>query len=130
MELDLDWRWHQKALDYGCNFSIKPDAHSIKELDHMHWGVEKARKGGVPPNRVLNAMPLAKRSRHLQRRRQTASRAAERASETGHMRQNERGSSALPAFRRGHRSSAGSFGRSCLPQQGPCIVVNSKRSDY
>ena len=58
--LDLDWRWHQKALDYGCIFSINPDAHSIRELDHMHWGVEMARKGGVPPDRVLNAMPLAK----------------------------------------------------------------------
>ena len=73
--LDLDWRWHQKALDYGCIFSINPDAHSIRELDHMHWGVEMARKGGVPPDRVLNAMPLAKLLRHLQRRRQTASRA-------------------------------------------------------
>ena len=74
--LDLDWRWHQKALDYGCILSINPDAHSIRELDHMHWGVEMARKGGVPPDRVLNAMPLAKLLRHLQRRRQTASRAA------------------------------------------------------
>jgi DNA polymerase (family 10) len=26
--------------------SINPDAHSIRELDHMHWGVEMARKGG------------------------------------------------------------------------------------
>jgi DNA polymerase (family 10) len=74
--LDLDWRWHRKALDYGCIFSINPDAHSLKELDHMHWGVEIARKGGVPPVRVLNAMPLAKLLRHFQRRRQTASRAA------------------------------------------------------
>lgn len=74
--LDLDWRWHRKALDYGCIFSINPDAHSIRELDHMHWGVEMAQKGGVPPDRVLNAMPLAKLLRHLQRRRQTANRAA------------------------------------------------------
>jgi DNA polymerase (family 10) len=69
--LDLDWRWHQKALDYGCIFSINPDAHSIRELDHMHWGVLMARKGGLPPDRVLNAMPLAELLRHLQRRRQT-----------------------------------------------------------
>ena len=74
--LDLDWRWHQKALDYGCIFSINPDAHSIRELDHMHWGVEMARKGGVPPDRVLNAMTLAKLLRHLQRRRQSTSNAA------------------------------------------------------
>ncbi|MER8911500.1 hypothetical protein NKH99_28210, partial [Mesorhizobium sp. M0854] len=50
-----DWRWHQKALGQGCIFSINPDAHSIRELDHMHWGVEMARKGGVPAKRVLNA---------------------------------------------------------------------------
>ncbi|OSI42073.1 hypothetical protein BSZ22_01095 [Bradyrhizobium canariense] len=27
----------------GCMLSINPDAHSIPELDHMHWGVEMAR---------------------------------------------------------------------------------------
>jgi DNA polymerase (family 10) len=25
--------------------SINPDGHLIRELDHMHWGVEMARKG-------------------------------------------------------------------------------------
>ncbi|WP_420737981.1 PHP domain-containing protein [Bradyrhizobium japonicum] len=70
--LDLDWRWHQKALAYGCIFSINPDAHSIRELDHMHWGVEMARKGGVPPDRVLNAMPLAKLLAHLSKRKRSA----------------------------------------------------------
>jgi DNA polymerase (family 10) len=74
--LDLDWRWHEKALGYGCIFSINPDAHSIRELDHMHWGVEMARKGGVPPDRVLNAMKLPKLLQHLQRKRRTADRAA------------------------------------------------------
>jgi DNA polymerase (family X) len=67
--LDLDWRWHQKALDYGCIFSINPDAHSIRELDHMHWGVEMARKGGVPAERVLNAMPLPRILAHLAKRK-------------------------------------------------------------
>jgi hypothetical protein len=57
--LDLDWRWHQAALDCGCMMSINPDAHSIAGLDHMHWGVGMARKGGVPADRVLNAMTLS-----------------------------------------------------------------------
>jgi DNA polymerase (family 10) len=39
---DLDWRWHQAALGVGCILSINPDAHSISELDHMHWGHERA----------------------------------------------------------------------------------------
>jgi DNA polymerase (family 10) len=42
----------------------------------MHWGVELARKGGVSPDRVINAIPLAKLPRHLHNRRQTAARAA------------------------------------------------------
>jgi len=66
--LDLDWRWHQLALDCGCMLSINPDAHSIGELDHMHWGVEMARKGGVPAERILNAMTLAAIVRYLRRR--------------------------------------------------------------
>jgi DNA polymerase (family 10) len=63
--LDLDWRCHQAALGFGCMMGINPDAHSIPELDHMHWGVEMARKGGVPSNRVLNAMSLPQITRHL-----------------------------------------------------------------
>jgi DNA polymerase (family 10) len=74
--LDLDWRWHQAALDFGCVMSINPDAHSIRELDHMHWGVEMARKGGVPPDRVLNAMSLAEITRYFRQKRRSLSRAA------------------------------------------------------
>ncbi|WFU75466.1 DNA polymerase/3'-5' exonuclease PolX [Bradyrhizobium sp. CB2312] len=74
--LDLDWRWHQAALDFGCMLSINPDAHSIPELDHMHWGVEMARKGGVPAERVLNAMTLPEISRYFRRKRRFLARAA------------------------------------------------------
>jgi DNA polymerase (family 10) len=74
--LDLDWRWHQAALDFGCMLSINPDAHSIPELDHMHWGVEMARKGGVPADRVLNAMTLPEITRYLRQKRRPLARAA------------------------------------------------------
>jgi len=74
--LDLDWRWHQAALDFGCMMSINPDAHSIPELDHMHWGVEMARKGGVPSDRVLNAMTLPEITRYLRQKRRSVARAA------------------------------------------------------
>ncbi len=63
--LDLDWRWHQTALDLGCMMSINPDAHSTREIDLMHWGVEMARKGGVPKDRVLNCLSLAKLETYL-----------------------------------------------------------------
>ena len=56
--LDLDWRWHERALERGCMMSINPDAHSTDEVDLTHWGVVMARKGGVPKERVLNCLDL------------------------------------------------------------------------
>jgi DNA polymerase (family 10) len=73
--LDLDWRWHQAALGFGM-MSINPDAHSIPELDHMHWGVLMARKSGVPADRVLNAMSLADITRYMRQKRCSLARAA------------------------------------------------------
>jgi DNA polymerase (family X) len=68
--MELDWRWHRRALDLGCRLSINPDAHSIRELDLMRWGVALARKGGVPKERVLNAMTVAQLVQHLKRRKE------------------------------------------------------------
>src|SRR4029453_19410508 len=70
--LDLDWRWHRRALELGCMMSINPDAHSTDELDLTHWGVEMARKGGVPAERVLNCLTLQEITRHFTRRRKRA----------------------------------------------------------
>ena len=67
--LDLDWRWHRRALELGCMFSINPDAHSIDELDLTRWGVLVARKGGIPPERVLNSLDLKEITALLQARR-------------------------------------------------------------
>ena len=39
--------------------SINPDAHSASEIELTHWGVEIARKGGVPKDRVLNCLGLS-----------------------------------------------------------------------
>jgi DNA polymerase (family 10) len=70
--MELDWRWHQRALDLGCLLSINPDAHAIRELNLMRWGIALARKGGVPKQRVLNAMSLAQLRRHLKGRSTTS----------------------------------------------------------
>jgi DNA polymerase (family 10) len=69
--LDLDWRWHGRALELGCKMSINPDAHSTSEIGLTHWGVEMARKGGVPANRVLNAMGLPAISKWLREGRKS-----------------------------------------------------------
>jgi DNA polymerase (family X) len=69
--LDLDWRWHRHALELGCMLSINPDAHSTSELDLTHWGVQIARKGGVPKDRVLNCLELSAFNKFLQERMRT-----------------------------------------------------------
>jgi DNA polymerase (family X) len=74
--LDLDWRWHRRALELGCMLSINPDAHSIDEIDLTHWGVEMARKGSVPAERVVNCMSLAEFRRYLGKRKKRVGRAA------------------------------------------------------
>jgi DNA polymerase (family X) len=67
--LDLDWRWHRRALELGCILSINPDAHTTDEIDLAHWGVKMARKGGVPPDRVLNCAGLSSLLAHLSERK-------------------------------------------------------------
>jgi hypothetical protein len=62
----------------GCLFSINPDAHSTRELDLMRWGIAMARKGGVPPDRVLNTKGLAAFEAWLAQRRTRRSRPAAR----------------------------------------------------
>ncbi len=52
----MDWRYVREALDAGVWISINPDAHSISELDLVRWGVAVAQKGGLTPDRCLNAM--------------------------------------------------------------------------
>jgi DNA polymerase (family 10) len=72
--LELDWRWHRRALELGCLLSINPDAHSIRELGLVRWGVAIARKGGIAKEHVLNAMSFRQLMQHLKRRRVHTSR--------------------------------------------------------
>ena len=70
--LDLDLRWHGRALKLGCSFSINPDAHSTAEIDLTRWGVVMAWKGGIPANRVLNTLGLAEFGAYLEGRKRRA----------------------------------------------------------
>ncbi|PWK78122.1 DNA polymerase (family 10) [Mucilaginibacter oryzae] len=58
LRLDLDWRWHQYALDKGVMLSINPDAHRIEGFNDVHYGVLAARKGGLYKERCYNALSL------------------------------------------------------------------------
>lgn len=56
LRLDMDWRWHQYALEKGVWLSINPDAHRVTGLWDMHYGINVARKGGLSKEQCLNAL--------------------------------------------------------------------------
>lgn len=53
--LDMDWHWISYALSKNVMISINPDAHSIDGYYDMHYGVNAARKGGLPAEMTFNA---------------------------------------------------------------------------
>ncbi|HYK76362.1 MAG TPA: helix-hairpin-helix domain-containing protein [Daejeonella sp.] len=69
LRLDLDWRWHQYAIQKGVMLSINPDAHRTTGLLDMHYGVLVARKGGVSVENCLNAMNLEQISHFFEKRK-------------------------------------------------------------
>lgn len=56
--LDLRDEHIHWAREQGCLFAISTDAHSIAELDNMHFGVATAQRGWVKPAEVINTWPL------------------------------------------------------------------------
>jgi DNA polymerase (family 10) len=57
--LDIDWRWIPYCLEKGVMISVNPDAHKKEGYNDMHYGINVARKGGLIPASMLNAMNLA-----------------------------------------------------------------------
>jgi DNA polymerase (family 10) len=54
--LDLDWRLCKRAKELGVPVVINPDAHSIKGLGDIDYGVMVARKGWLESGDVLNSL--------------------------------------------------------------------------
>lgn len=70
LRLDLDWRWHQYALDKGVKLSINPDAHRVEGFLDMHYGVLAARKGGLRKDMCLNALSLEEIKKEFESKKQ------------------------------------------------------------
>jgi DNA polymerase (family 10) len=58
-------RW---AREQGATFVISTDAHSIAELDNMHFGVATGQRGWAEPDHVLNTWPWERVERFLQKK--------------------------------------------------------------
>jgi DNA polymerase (family 10) len=54
--LDLEPRWIREARKRNLKFVISTDAHSVRELSNLRFGIGNARRGGVRRGEVLNAL--------------------------------------------------------------------------
>ncbi|NLX47971.1 MAG: DNA polymerase/3'-5' exonuclease PolX [Euryarchaeota archaeon] len=63
--LDLSDLHCAMARERGVAISINSDAHNVRQLDHMRYGVATAKRGWVPPEMVLNALPWEALRKHL-----------------------------------------------------------------
>jgi DNA polymerase (family X) len=57
--LDLSVERARRAVAAGCILTIDSDAHYIRELDYVRWGVSQARRAWVEPANVLNTRSRA-----------------------------------------------------------------------
>ncbi|MBC8647088.1 MAG: DNA polymerase/3'-5' exonuclease PolX [Thermoanaerobaculia bacterium] len=67
--LDLDWRLGRRAIERGVLIAIDPDAHSVREIELVPYGIGIARKGWVTPKATLNALSASELERWLTARR-------------------------------------------------------------
>ena len=65
--LDLDWRLCKHAKGLGVPVAINPDAHSIRGLSDIAYGVMTARKGWIEPHDTLNALSGSELEERMQR---------------------------------------------------------------
>lgn len=66
---DLDWRELRKLLRRGQLTALNPDAHSLRGLSDVDFGVGMARKALATRENTLNCWPLAQLEEYLMRRR-------------------------------------------------------------
>jgi DNA polymerase (family 10) len=58
----------RRAIELGCTIAVDTDAHSIRELDYMIYGVGQARRAWAEPEQILNCLRWPAFRKWLQRR--------------------------------------------------------------
>lgn len=66
---DLDWRLWPYAKSKGVKCVINPDGHRNEHAMYLRLGVGIARKGWLEKSDVINALPLEKLKKELQKKR-------------------------------------------------------------
>jgi DNA polymerase (family 10) len=66
--LDLHDRHLRRAKELGVKVAINTDAHSVRDLGYMSYGVDQGRRGWLEKEDVLNALPLEEFGGWVERR--------------------------------------------------------------
>ena len=56
--LDLDEKNARLAVDFGAKIAINTDAHDLKRMDEMAYGVAVARRAGLAPGDIVNTFEI------------------------------------------------------------------------
>ena len=56
--LDLEPRWIRAARQRGIKFVVSTDAHSLRNLENLPYGVAMARRGWLSRGDILNTLPV------------------------------------------------------------------------
>jgi DNA polymerase (family X) len=67
--LDLPSAHIKAARDAGVKFAIDSDAHSLRDLDYLQYGVATAQRGWLTADDVINTWPLARLTEFLHKGR-------------------------------------------------------------
>ncbi|MEO7175100.1 MAG: helix-hairpin-helix domain-containing protein [Saprospiraceae bacterium] len=54
--LDIEYQWLPYAIEQGVKICINPDAHSVRGIHDIKYGVLVARKGGLTAGQCVNTM--------------------------------------------------------------------------
>jgi len=83
--MDLSDVHTRAAREKGVKITISTDAHSVRQLDHIRYGVFVARRAGLEKDDVLNTRPLAAFRKAIRQRGQGVAPAEpeEKAAQTG-----------------------------------------------
>lgn len=64
--LDIDYQWIQYCQEKGVPISINPDAHNLRGVQDIKYGVYAARKGGLLKSNTLNTLTNDNFEKYLQ----------------------------------------------------------------
>lgn len=76
--LDLDWRWWPLAKEKGVKCVINPDAHEVRRLQDLWFGIGVARKGWLTKEDVMNCLPVGAIEQEMARKRAGSTATGER----------------------------------------------------